>query len=53
MAAILNLVGGRRQEMSGNVDSAISESVTADNMGEEVGIAVQSLTVQKLFLLSV
>jgi hypothetical protein len=50
MAAILNF-GSR--PTSGNGDSVISESVTADNMGVEVGIAVQSLTVQKLFLLSV
>ena len=39
--------------MSGNVHSVISELGTADNMGLEVGIAVPSLTVHKLFPLPV
>ena len=33
VAAILNSVGGRRREMSGNVDSAISKSGLVENVG--------------------
>ena len=48
MAAILNSVGGRRQEMSGNVDGVISKSGLIENVGVEVEIASLSQTVQKL-----
>ena len=39
VAAILNLVAGRRREISGNVDSVISKSGLVENVGVEVKIA--------------
>ena len=38
VAAILNSIGGRRQEMSGNVDGVISKSGLVENVGAEVEI---------------
>ena len=48
MAAILNSVGGRRREMSGNIDSVMSKSDLVENVGVEVEIASLSQAVQKL-----
>ncbi len=53
VAAILNLEGGRRWEMLGNVDSVIFKSGLVENVGVKVEIATPSLTVEKLFLLPV
>ncbi len=47
MAAILNSVSGRRQKVSGNVDSVISKSGLVENVGVEVAIASISQAVQK------
>ncbi len=47
-ATILNLVAGRRREMSGNVDSVISKSGLVEHVGVEVEIASLSQAVQKL-----
>ncbi len=52
MAAILNLVGGRRREMFGNVDSVIFKSGLVENVGVEVEIASISHSVQMLLPLS-
>ena len=51
MAAILNSVGGRRQEMSGNVDSVISKSGLVENVGMDIEIASLSRAVQTLLAL--
>ena len=48
VAAILNLVSGRRREMSGNVDSVISMSGLVENVGAEVEIASIYQAVSKL-----
>ena len=48
VAAILNSVGNRRQEMSGNVDNVILNSGLVENMGAEVEITSISQAVQKL-----
>ncbi len=48
MAAVLNLVGGRRREMFGNVDSVIFKSSLVENVVVEVEIASISQAVQKL-----
>jgi len=49
VAAILNLVlGGRRPEMSGNVDNVIYKSGIVENVGVEVEIASIHEAVQKL-----
>ncbi len=50
VAAILNFAS---RPTSDNVDSVISESGMAENMGVEVGIAMPSLPVEKLFRLPV
>ena len=42
---------GQCRATSGSVDSSISESGMADNMGVEVEIAAPSVTGQKLFTL--
>ncbi len=47
VAAILKSVGGRRREMSGNVDSVIFKSGLVENVGVEVEIASLSQAVQK------
>ncbi len=47
VAANLNLVGGRRREMLGNVDSVISKSGLVENVGVEVEIVSISQSVQK------
>ena len=49
VAAILNL----QSTTSGSVDSSISESGMAENIGVEVEIAAPSVTGQKLFPLPV
>ena len=48
VAAILNLVSGRRREMSGNVDSVISMSGLVENVGAEVETASIYQAVSKL-----
>ena len=48
MAAILNSVDDRRQEMSGDIGSVISKSSLVENVGVEVEIASLSQAVQKL-----
>ncbi len=53
VAAILNSVGGRRREMSNNVDSVRSMSGLVENVGVEVEIASISQAVQKSFSLPV
>ncbi len=45
VAAILKSVGGRRREMSGNVDRVISVTDRAKNIWVEVGIASSSMIV--------
>ena len=49
MAAILNSVNDRRQEMSGDIDSVIFKLGLVENVGVEVEIASLSQAVQKLF----
>ena len=53
MAAILNSVGGRCREMSGNGDSVISKSGLVENVGEEVEIASLSQANSKVIAASV
>ena len=48
MAAILNMVDGRRREMLVNVDSGIFKSGLVENVGIEVEITSISQAVQKL-----
>ncbi len=45
VAAILKSVGGRRREMSGNVDSVIVKSGLVENVGVEVEITSLSQAV--------
>ncbi len=51
MIAILNSIGGRRHEMSGNVDSVIFKSCLVENVGVKVEIASLSQAVQQLLSL--
>ncbi len=53
MAAILNPVNGRHQEMSGDIDSIIYKLGFVENLGVEVEIAPPSITIEKLFPLPV
>jgi len=48
MFSILKSVGGRRREISGNVDSVIFMSDLAENVGVEVEIASLSQAVQNV-----
>jgi hypothetical protein len=48
VAAIVNSAGGRRQEMSSNVDSVMSKAGLVENVGVEVETASLSQAVEKL-----
>ncbi len=48
MAAILNFIGGRHQEMSDNVNGVISKSGIVENVGVDVEISSIYQAVQRL-----